>query len=65
MRKIKFTKNHKNYAKGDIVQIGNNEAWGLVEAGVARYYTPVSEKVVTKYKTKELRPRKTKSYKTK
>lgn len=61
MRKIKILKPHKDYKVGEIVQVGNNEAWGMVEAGIATY----DIKVVQKRKTKELRPKKTKGYKIK
>ena len=35
MRRIKFTKNHKSYKRGDVISVSNNEAFGFIDRGVA------------------------------
>lgn len=35
MQRIRFTKDHKQYKKGDVVVIDNNEAFGLIDSGTA------------------------------
>lgn len=36
MLRIRFKRNYKENKKGDIVEVSNNEAFGLVESGVAQ-----------------------------
>lgn len=35
MQRIKFIKAHKQYKQGEVTVIDNNEAFGLIDSGVA------------------------------
>ena len=59
MIKVKFKKNHKEYKKGEVVSFTNNEAFGLIDSGIAT----VSEAVT--YQAKVVLPQLSKKYKIK
>lgn len=60
MKKVKFLKLCGVYNPGEITEVGNNEAFGLIESGYAQ---PYQEPKV--YASKELRASRGKKYKTK
>jgi hypothetical protein len=71
MRRVQIVKDVKEMKVGEIYELGNNEAWYLVNEGMAEYVTfietetvPVIEKPKKK-KTKEMVARKRKLYVTK
>lgn len=66
MRTVKFLNDYKDYKKGQVVELANNEAWLLVdELKVASYDVGTPNKTPKKKKTKVMQAGRKKTYHTK
>lgn len=43
MIRVRFIKNYKNFTKGDISSFSNNEAFGLIDQGIAMVSKDITE----------------------
>lgn len=52
MRRVRITTNYKKYKAGDVIEVSNNEAFGLIDRGVAVIAKDI---VVQDYKVKKVK----------
>ena len=47
MKRIKITKEYQEYKKGEIIEVSNNVAFGLIDKGVAKIFKSPANKMMS------------------